>query len=107
MRGDEIKRYVEAHDGIENYAIIDDDSDMLDEQLFNFVQTDTYEGLTDREARICVDILNGKEIVAITRINDELKFRWRLSCRYPDIDNNIRILVDSYYKDKFKTDGKD
>ena len=65
-------------------------------QLFNFVQTDTYEGITERDAKICVDILNGVEVVNAIRMNDELKFRWRLRCRYPEIENNIEEMLEKY-----------
>lgn len=95
-RGNEIKFYMNEHPKVENYVILDDDSDMLDEQLFNFVQTDTYEGITERDAKLCVDILNGVEVINPIRMNDELKFRWRLSCRYPEIKNNIKEILQNY-----------
>lgn len=38
-RGDEIKQYLNIHPEISSYVIIDDDTDMLEEQLGNFVQT--------------------------------------------------------------------
>lgn len=95
-RGNEIKFYMNDHPEVENYVIIDDDSDMCDYQLFNFVQTDTYEGITERDAKLCVDILNGAEVINPIRMNDELKFRWRLKCRYPDIKNNINEMLEKY-----------
>lgn len=95
-RGNEIKLYINDHPGIENYVIVDDDSDMCDYQLFNFVQTDTYEGITERDAKLCVDILNGVKVINPIRLNDELKFRWRLRCSYPDIENNIEELLEKY-----------
>ena len=100
LRGDEIKSYMSEHPEVENYVIIDDDSDMCDYQLFNFVQTDTYEGITERDAKLCVDILNGTEVINPIRMNDELKFRWRLRCRYPEIENNIEEMLKNY-RDKF------
>lgn len=99
-RGDEIKLYMNEHPEVENYVILDDDSDMCDYQLFNFVQTDTYEGITERDAKLCVDILNGTEVINPIRMNDELKFRWRLRCRYPEIENNIEEMLKNY-RDKF------
>jgi hypothetical protein len=99
-RGNEIKFYMNEHPEVENYVIVDDDSDMCDYQLFNFVQTDTYEGITERDAKLCVDILNGVKVINPIRMNDELKFRWRLRCRYPDIENNIEELL-KIYRDKF------
>lgn len=95
-RGNEIKFYMNEHPEIDNYVILDDDSDMLDKQLFNFVQTDTYEGITERDAKLCVDILNNIEIINPIRLNDELKFRWRLCCRYPEIENNIKEMLEKY-----------
>lgn len=99
-RGDEIKLYMNEHPEVENYVILDDDSDMCDYQLFNFVQTDTYEGITERDAKLCVDILNGTEVINPIRMNDELKFRWRLRCRYPEIENNIEEMLKNY-RNKF------
>lgn len=58
VRGEEIARYLELHqDSIDpdNYAIVDDDSDMLDCQLPRFVQTDGNEGLSWRNY---VDLCN-------------------------------------------------
>lgn len=95
-RGNEIKFYMYDHSEVENYVILDDDSDMLDEQLFHFVQTDTYEGITERDAKLCVDILSGVEVINPIRMNDELKFRWRLKCRYPEIENNIEKMLENY-----------
>lgn len=95
-RGNEIKFYINEHPEVENYVIVDDDSDMFDYQLFNFIQTDTYEGITERDAKLCIDILNNVEVINPIRINDELKFRWRLKCRYPDIENNIDEMLEKY-----------
>lgn len=62
-RGDEIQRWIDKHnEEIESYVILDDDSDFHDNQLFNFVQTDTYEGITSREVKLCIKILNGERI---------------------------------------------
>lgn len=97
MRGDEIRRWLEKHYmDVENYVILDDDSDMLDEQLLHFVQTDTYEGITDREMKLCVGVLNNEETYSMIRLNDVLKYRWRLKCEHPEIDNNIITLLERY-----------
>jgi hypothetical protein len=62
-RGDEIQRWIDKHnEEIESYVILDDDSDFRDNQLFNFVQTDTYEGITSREVKLCIKVLNGEQI---------------------------------------------
>lgn len=96
LRGDEIKSYINEHPEIENYVIIDDDSDMCDYQLCNFVQTDTWYGITERDAKLCVDILNGIKILNPIRMNYELRFRWILMCKYPEIENNIEELLENY-----------
>lgn len=44
-RGCEIQKYLDMHNDIEEYIIIDDDSDMLEEQMNNFLQTDFSIGL--------------------------------------------------------------
>ena len=100
LRGDEIKSYMNKHPEVENYVIIDDDSDMCDHQLCNFVQTDTCDGITERDAKLCVDILNGIKILNPIRMNYELRFRWMLRCKYPEIENNIEELLENY-KSKF------
>lgn len=76
-RGDEIQRWLNSHEDIESYVILDDDLDMLDEQLYNFVQTDTYFGLTDREIHLTCLILKNKCIPNKIRLNDELYYRYR------------------------------
>jgi hypothetical protein len=45
-RGEEIQDWLNQRKGEIEYVIIDDDSDMLDEQKPNFFQTDPYVGLT-------------------------------------------------------------
>lgn len=46
QRGTEIAAWLARHPEVERYAIVDDDSDMLPEQMPYFVQTDHHEGLT-------------------------------------------------------------
>ena len=96
LRGDEIKSYMNKHPEVDNYVIIDDDSDMCDDQLCNFVQTDTCDGITERDAKLCVDILNGIKILNPIRMNYELRFRWMLMCKCPGIENNIEELLENY-----------
>lgn len=57
-RGHEIQKWLNEHSCIEQYVILDDDSDMLDSQLRNFVQTDGTIGLTDTLAYRAIYILN-------------------------------------------------
>lgn len=45
-RGDEIKQWLAANPEVTKYAIVDDDSDMLDEQKPFFVKTDHINGLS-------------------------------------------------------------
>lgn len=79
-RGDEIKRWLQKHPKTQSYVIIDDDADFLDEQLFYFVQTDFYEGITEREEKLCIKVLNKEHINNRIRINLELMTRWRNKC---------------------------
>ena len=95
-RGDEIERWINAHeDEIESYVILDDDSDFHEDQLFNFVQTDTFEGLTEREVKLCVARLNGKHISNPIRMNLELITKWRNNCNGIE-KNNIEQLLNEY-----------
>lgn len=57
-RGHEIQYWLDNHPEVTNYVIIDDDSDMLDSQLRNFVQTDGQIGLTETLAYRAAYILN-------------------------------------------------
>jgi len=104
-RGDEIQRYIENNkDKIESYVILDDDNDMLDEQLFNFVQTDSYDGIGQREVDLCIKILNNEKIQNPIKLNNELMFRWRINNYSKDTlikmkeNNNIENLLKDYYK---------
>lgn len=56
VRGDEIANWLADHPEVEVYAIVDDDSDMLDSQIPFFVQTDFKEGLSfaDYESLQCL-----------------------------------------------------
>lgn len=49
QRGAEIKEWLNHHPEVTNYCIIDDDSDMLDEQINNFVQVHPMYGLTFKD----------------------------------------------------------
>ena len=46
LRGTEIQKWLDKNQPVEKYAIVDDDSDMLPEQMQNFFLTDNYCGLT-------------------------------------------------------------
>ena len=57
-RGNEIDKYLSEHEEITSYVILDDDSDMLLKQKSYFVKTDTYRGLSNRDADKAIKILN-------------------------------------------------
>lgn len=58
-RGTEIQQWLDKHPEVENYVILDDDNDMLDKQLNNFVQTDAYKrGLSLVNVEQAIKILN-------------------------------------------------
>lgn len=46
IRGHEIQHWLDRHPDVTNYAIVDDDSDMLESQLPFFVKTSHYDGVT-------------------------------------------------------------
>lgn len=58
LRGEEIGRWLSAHLEVTTYAIVDDDSDMLDEQLPFFVQTNGDDGLSWANYQALCDIFN-------------------------------------------------
>ena len=57
-RGTEIQMWLDAHPEVENYVILDDDTDMLDNQSDHFVQTSYEEGLNEETANKAISILN-------------------------------------------------
>lgn len=59
MRGNEIAEWLRLHPEVERYAILDDDSDMLPEQMPNFFKTTFDTGLTEDIAKAVTDHLNG------------------------------------------------
>lgn len=53
-RGHQIKEWLDAHPEVEQYAIIDDDSDMLEDQKPFFVHTDGKEGMAWKDfVKLC------------------------------------------------------
>lgn len=61
MRGHEIQTWLNEHPEIKDYAIIDDDGDMLPEQKANFVQTDV---------RVGFSLINAEKVAEILRSPD-------------------------------------
>lgn len=94
-RGAEIQEYLNLHE-VDFYVILDDDSDMLESQLLNFVQTDTYFGISEREVDICIDLLNGKNSPNPIRRNLVLTTLWRNKCS----GLNDGKLIDRILKEK-------
>ena len=94
-RGDEIKQWLDDHQGqVESYVILDDDSDMLEEQLFNFVQTDGFYGLSDRTVHLAIQILKGERIFNPIRLNTTLLLKYRLNRL--GYESNIEELIKNY-----------
>ncbi len=56
LRGYQIEEWLNEHI-VEKYLIIDDDSDMTGNQLNNFVQTNSFNGLTFVDVEKCLKIL--------------------------------------------------
>lgn len=102
-RGEEIQNYIDKH-GVVDYVIIDDTMDFLDNQLFNFVQTDFAEGITDREVNLAIQVLNNESITNPIRLNLELNARWRINTlNISNYRTNIEKLL-MEYKNKFRAD---
>lgn len=49
IRGEEIQDWLNRHPEVTNYVIIDDDSDMLESQMDNFVRTNSMHGFQYRD----------------------------------------------------------
>lgn len=79
-RGGEIQKYLNKHPEIDNYVIIDDDGDMLDSQLYHFIQTNYEDGITEVEAIRAIKILNKKYFQNSMALNFELRFQHLLKC---------------------------
>lgn len=58
IRGYEIKDWLDRHPEVTRYAILDDSSDMLEEQLPNFFQTSWKTGITEEIALKVIKHLN-------------------------------------------------
>lgn len=57
-RGYEIQEWLDNNPDVTHYVILDDNSDMLDSQLGNFVKTDMFRGLCGADAEKAIKILN-------------------------------------------------
>ena len=92
VRGSDIKSWLSRNPDVDNYVIIDDDGDMLDEQWFNVVQTDWAFGIQDREVQLAIDVLNNTRPRNYLSLNNELKFKFWVSLGHGNIDNYNEIL---------------
>lgn len=74
-RGTEIKQWMDEYSGepIENYVILDDDSDMLPEQHHHFVQTNTVLGLTLFDAVRALRVFGIKEYEGLLQFDPATK----------------------------------
>ena len=78
VRGSDIKSWLTRHPEVENYVILDDEDDMLDEQLYHFVSTDWVFGIQDREVTLAIEVLMSIPPRNSFTLNDVLKFkRWQ------------------------------
>ena len=61
QRGEEIQVWMDKEsekNEIESFVILDDDSDMLPEQMGNFIHVDGQVGLVDKDVFKAIEILN-------------------------------------------------
>lgn len=61
-RGLEIKRWLDENKDIDNYLILDDDTDMLNEQLNNFIKIGSEFGLSFKDTEKAINILGKNKI---------------------------------------------
>ena len=80
LRGQEIKDWLNERNDIENYVIIDDDGDFLDEQLYHFVQTNYEDGLTEVETKRAIKVLNKEFFQNSMALNFRLRYEHLKRC---------------------------
>ena len=81
-RGGEIQKYLNDHQEIENYVILDDDHDMWDSQIYHFVQTNYEDGITEVETIRAIKVLNKNFFQNSMALNYELRFEYLKKCHY-------------------------
>ena len=59
-RGYEIQAWLDNHEEVESYVILDDDVDMLPSQLKNLVVTSWKDGISNENVKQAIKILNDK-----------------------------------------------
>ena len=80
-RGGEIQTWLDNHPEVDNYVIIDDDGDMLESQLFHFVQTNFEDGITELETKWVIKILTKEYFQNSMAINFTLRNEWINKCK--------------------------
>ena len=107
LRGQEIKDWLDEHDDVDNYVIIDDDNDFYDEQLYHFVQTNYEDGLTEVETKRAIKVLNKLYFQNSMALNFELRFEYLKKChclpgKYDDIQkyNDLCKDMNNRYEDQ-------
>ena len=105
-RGGEIQTWLDKHPEVDNYVIIDDDGDMLDSQLYHFVQTNYEDGITETEAIRAIKVLNKQFFQNSMALNFELRFEYLKKChclpgKYDDIQkyNDLCKDMNNRYED--------
>jgi hypothetical protein len=78
-RGDEIAEWLARHPEVTEYAIVDDDSDMLPEQSARFVQTSFEDGLTDRHADALISLFSRPTASGAEDTSDETETLTRVA----------------------------
>ena len=81
-RGGEIQKYLNDHQEIENYVILDDDHDMWDSQMYHFVQTNYEDGITEVETVRAIKVLNKNFFQNSMALNYELRFEYLKKCHH-------------------------
>ncbi len=79
-RGGEIQKWLNDNPDVENYIILDDDSDMLDNQLYHFVQTCYEHGIGESEAIYAIKVLNKLFIYNPLGLNFILRHEYLKKC---------------------------
>lgn len=103
VRGSDIKSWLVRHPEVDNYVIIDDEDDMLDEQLYHFVSTDWVFGIQDREVVLAIEVLKRIPPRNSFSLNHVLMFkRWQkfnMQADHADYDT----IYEKYYPFKKQT----
>ena len=96
-RGPQIQQWLSAHPDADEYAILDDDSDMLPGQMDRFIQTDSQEGLTwERFRALCTLFGQNPYARADTQEEAELRATYQLEVKPPTMPHSRRLFNDGW-----------